>query len=179
MEATRMFPAEVARAVARKIVEELRPACDRIEIAGSLRRGNPAVHDIDLVLLPTISSQEFSLGGSTLLEELLEHLVERGSLASVRGKDKVKCFVATKTGIPIDLYVARPETWATLLLIRTGSKEHNIRLARRAKELGMKLRASGDGIEDGHGNLLKVDAEEDVFRILRLPYLAPEDRTWS
>jgi len=174
-----MFPAEVARAVARKIVEELRPACDRIEIAGSLRRGNPAVHDIDLVLLPKTSSNEFSLGGSTLLEELLEHLVERGSLASVRGKDKVKCFVATKTGIPIDLYVARPETWTTLLLIRTGSKEHNIRLAQRAKELGMKLRASGDGIEDGHGNVLKVDAEEDVFRILGLPYLAPEDRTWS
>lgn len=174
-----MFPAEVARAVARKIVQELQPACERVEIAGSLRRGNPAVHDIDLVLLPKTSSEEFSLGASTLLEELLEHLVERGSLASVRGKDKVKCFVATKTGIPIDLYVARPETWATLLLIRTGSKEHNIRLAQRARELGMKLRASGDGIEDGHGNLLKVDAEEDVFRILGLPYLTPEDRTWS
>ena len=174
-----MFPAGVARAVARKIVEELRPACDRIEIAGSLRRGNPAVHDIDLVLLPKTSSEEFSLGGSNLLEELLEHLVQRGSLASVRGKDKVKCFVATKTGIPIDLYVAGAETWATLLLIRTGSKEHNIRLAQRARELGMKLRASGDGIEDGHGNMLKVDAEEDVFRILGLPYLAPEERTWS
>jgi DNA polymerase (family 10) len=179
MEATRMFPAEVARAVARKIVEELRPACDRIEIAGSLRRGNPVVHDIDLVLLPKTLSEEFSLGGSTPLEALLGHLVERGSLASVRGRDKVKCFVATKTGIPIDLYVARQETWATLLLIRTGSKEHNIRLAQRAKELGMKLRASGDGIEDGHGNVLKVDAEEDVFRILGLPYLVPEDRTWG
>jgi DNA polymerase (family 10) len=179
MEATRMFPAEVARAVARKIVKELQSACDRIEIVGSLRRGNPAVHDIDLVLLPKTSSEAFSLGDSTRLEELLEHLVERGSLASVRGKDKVKCFVATKTEIPIDLYLARPETWATLLLIRTGSKEHNIRLAQRAKELGMKLRASGDGIEDGHGNMLKVDAEEDVFRILGLPYLAPEDRTWS
>lgn len=171
-----MFPAEVARAVARKIVEELRPACDRIEIAGSLRRGNPAVHDIDLVLLPKASADEFSLGGSTPLEKLLEHLVERGSLASVRGGDKVKCFVATKTGIPVDLYVAGHETWGTLLLIRTRSKEHNISLAQRAKELGMKLRASGDGIEDGHGNLLKVDAEEDVFRILGLPYLTPEDR---
>lgn len=171
-----MFPAEVARAVARKIVEELRPACDRIEIAGSLRRGNPAVHDIDLVLLPKVSADEFSLGGSTPLEELLEHMVERGSLASIRGRDRIKCFVATKTGIPVDLYVAGPDTWGTLLLIRTGSKEHNIRLAQRAKELGMKLRASGDGIEDGHGKLLKVEAEEDVFRILGLSYLAPEDR---
>ena len=171
-----MFPAEVARAVARKIVEELRPACDRIEIAGSLRRGNPAVHDIDLVLLPKAATEGFSLGGSTPLEELLGALIVRGSLASVRGRDKVKCFVATKTGIPVDLYVARRETWATLLLIRTGSKEHNIRLARRAKELGMKLRASGDGIEDGHADVLKVDAEEDVFRILGLAYLAPENR---
>jgi len=173
-----MFPSEVAHVVARKIVEELRPTCDRIEIAGSLRRGNLAVHDIDLVLLPRTLPEEFSLDGSVPLEELLKHLVKRGSLASVRGKDKVKCFVATKTGIPVDLYVARPETWATLLLIRTGSKEHNIRLAQRAKELGMRLRASGDGIENENGGLLKVDAEEDVFRILELPYLAPRDRTW-
>jgi len=70
MEITRMFATEVARTVAQKIVEELRPACDRIEIAGSLRRGNPAVHDIDLVLLPKTSADDFSLVGSTPLEEV-------------------------------------------------------------------------------------------------------------
>src|SRR5580704_15820956 len=177
MRSRRMFRSDLAGAVARKIVEELRPVCDRIEIAGSLRRGKLEVHDVDLVLLPNCSHEEFLLDHSTPLERLLTHMVERGSLTSVRGRGKVQCFVATKTGIPIDLYFARPETWATLLLIRTGSKEHNIRLAQRAKTLGMKLRASGDGIEDEHGKLIKVETEEDVYRILELPYVAPAERS--
>jgi len=172
-----MFAANLARLVAQRVVDELSAACDRIEIVGSLRREKATVHDIDLIVLPKSSPEEFSLGDSEGIDQLLQHLVERGSLSLVRGKEKMKCFVATKTGIPIDLYFARPETWATLLLIRTGSKEHNIRLAQRAKTLGMKLRASGDGIEDEHGKLIKVETEEDVYRILELPYVAPAERS--
>jgi DNA polymerase/3'-5' exonuclease PolX len=174
---TKVFPANVARAIATKIVEELRPACDYIEIAGSLRRGNLTVHDIDIVVLPKAVAQEFSLDGSTPLDGLLSQLIKRGSLTAVRGREKIKCFVATKTKVPVDIYIARPETWATLLLIRTGSKEHNIKLARRAKELGMKLRASGDGIEDSNGVLHRLSAEDQVFALLNLRYLPPNERT--
>lgn len=49
---SKAFPAKAARAIAGKIIEELAPACDRIGLAGSLRRGNDEVHDIDLVVLP-------------------------------------------------------------------------------------------------------------------------------
>ena len=177
MDTAKIFPAQIAIAVARKIVDELRPACDRIEVAGSLRRGNNTVHDIDIVLLPEEPRKGFSLGTSTFLEGLIAQLVARGSLTPVRGKDKIKCFVATKTGIPVDVYVAKRETWATLLLIRTGSKEHNIKLAQRAKELGMKLRASGDGIERANGDLMRANSEEEIFGLLGLPYVSPEQRS--
>jgi len=178
MKTADVFSAQIALAVARRVVSELGPACERIEIAGSLRRGNDAVHDIDIVLLPKDDAPEkFSLGGPTVLEGVIGQLVSRGSLTPVRGREKIKVFVASKTGIPVDIYIAGPETWATLLLIRTGSKEHNIKLAQRARQIGMKLRASGDGIEDGNGELLRVGAEEDIFRLLELPYLRPEKRT--
>jgi DNA polymerase/3'-5' exonuclease PolX len=177
MRATKIFSAQIALAVARRVVTELKPACERIEIAGSLRRRNHTVHDIDIVLVPRNAPEKFSLGGLTVLDGVISQLVSRGSLTPVRGKEKIKVFVASKTGIPMDIYIAGPETWATLLLIRTGSKEHNIKLAQRARELGMKLRASGDGIENGNGDLLRVDAEEDIFRLLELPYLRPEERT--
>ena len=111
------------------------------------------------------------------LDQILRHLVTRGSLTEVRGKEKMKCFIAAKTGIPVDLYIATPETWTTLLLIRTGSKEHNIKLAQRARELGMKLRASGDGIEDAKGQLLRVSSEEELFSLLQVPYISPEGRS--
>jgi DNA polymerase (family 10) len=171
-----MFPARIAFAVARKIVEELRSACDRIEIAGSLRRGAQTVHDIDIVLLPKNTPQRFALGETMPLESLVRELVSRNSLTPVRGKEKMRCYIATRTGIPVDLYFATHESWATLFLIRTGSKAHNIKLAQRAKELGMKLRASGDGIEDANGKLIRVNAEEEVFSLLQLRYCQPQGR---
>jgi DNA polymerase (family 10) len=170
------FPAPIALAIARRIVEELRPASRCIEIAGSLRRGNPTVHDIDIVLLPQRLSDQFVLGDDMPVHQVLRRLVQRGSLTEVRGKEKMKCFIAVKTGIPVDLYIATPETWTTLLLIRTGSKEHNIKLAQRARDLGMKLRASGDGIEDATGQLLRVSTEQELFSLLQVPYIPPEDR---
>jgi DNA polymerase (family X) len=176
MDTTKLFSAHMALVVARRLVGALGPACERIEIVGSLRRGSTAVHDIDIVLLPKDAPEEFALGGVTLLEEAIAQLVSRGNLTPVRGKEKIKVFLASKTGIPVDIYIATPETWATLLLIRTGSKDHNIKLAQRARELGMKLRASGDGIERDDGNLLRVDAEEEIFRLLDVPYVRPEER---
>jgi DNA polymerase (family 10) len=176
MSIRKAIPAQIARAVAHKIVEELRPVCDRIEIVGSLRRGKNLVHDIDIVLLPKQTFVNPPFINEPDFEALLHRLVERASLTPVRGKDKMKCFIATKTEIPVDIYVATEEKWATLLLIRTGSKEHNIRLAQRANELGMKLRASGDGIVGVDAQLIRVKTEEDIFCLLQLRYLEPGDR---
>ncbi|SRR5579883_3390932 len=170
------FPAAIALAVARRIVEELGPASLRIEIAGSLRRGNPTVHDIDIVVMPQQGLDQVVLEPEMPLDQILRRLVQRGSLIDVRGKEKIKCLIAAKTRIPVDLYIATRDTWTTLLLIRTGSKEHNIKLAQRARELGMKLRASGDGIEDASGQLLRVSTEEQLFSLLQVPYTPPQRR---
>lgn len=164
---TRRFPATTARAVAEKLISELRVQTERIEIAGSLRRNRPFVHDIDVVAFPSADAD---------IDLALRGLVARGSLNPVRDGGKIKHFIASKTGIPIDIYFAAAETFPALLLIRTGSKNHNIKLAMRARDLGLKLRASGDGIEQGDGKMITVECEEDVFRILGLPYLPPEKR---
>lgn len=162
------FPFRIAHAVASKLAAELMSSAVRIEIAGSLRRKKPFVHDIDIVVLPS--------GDGSAFETALANLVQRGSLTPVRDGNKIKVFMAAKTGIPIDVYIANRETFPTLLLIRTGSKDHNIKLAMRAKDLGVKLRASGDGIEDGSGKLLRIESEEEIFRMLQMPFAAPEQR---
>lgn len=92
-------------------------------------------------------------------------------------------------GIDLDIYVATPETWATLLLIRTGSAAHNIRLCSRAKNMGMKLHADGSGlfsirekvnfygaVERRDEELLASNSEEEIFKALGLPYEEPERR---
>lgn len=161
------YPWSVALMVAKKFLDALQPVTSRVEIAGSLRRRKMWVHDIDIVIEPT---------KTLVLESHLLDLVIAGKLEPVKGGTKMKQFVARQTGIPIDLYIASQETWATLLLIRTGSKEHNIRLCQRARQLGMMLHASGEGIQDAIGRLLPIYDEKDIFQLLKLPYKEPESR---
>ncbi|GAI08995.1 unnamed protein product, partial [marine sediment metagenome] len=76
----------------------------------------------------------------------------------------------------VDIYVASEKTWATLLLIRTGSKENNIRLATLAKKRGWHLAASGDGLFDENRQRIAGDSEESIYEALNLPWQRPEER---
>ncbi|MBA7669483.1 hypothetical protein ES703_77614 [subsurface metagenome] len=67
------------------------------------------------------------------------------------------------------------ETWATLLLIRTGSKESNIRLATLAQKKGWRLKANGEGLFN-EGQRIAGDTEESIYEALELPYQRPEER---
>ena len=62
------------------------------------------------------------------------------------------------------------------MLIRTGSKEHNVRLCARARSVGMKLHADGSGITLKDGVRHVPQSEEDIFAALGLPYEKPEER---
>jgi len=156
------YPAAEASATALDLYRALSRHCERIEIAGSLRRHKPYVHDIDLVVIPGPGFQLF----------FQEHRI------TPKGGDKIIRF--RWEGIPVDLYVATAETWATLLLIRTGSKEHNIILCKRAREMNLCLKANGDGLEepaDCHDvRRVKVMTEADIFDALKMPYKEPWER---
>lgn len=153
-----------ALTIAQDLVEQLRPWCERIEIAGSLRRRKPEVGDIDLVL---------QLKPYARLP-LLQQLHRCAGRAPERWGPKAACLERYR-GIQVDLYFAEPDTWATLLLIRTGSKNHNILLCRRAQALGLKLHANGEGLVR-NGTRLPIDTEADVFMLLGLPYREPWER---
>ena len=79
-------------------------------------------------------------------------------------------------GVQVDLYYATLETWATLLLIRTGSKENNIRLATLANKKGWHFFASGEGLFNENGRRVAGDSEESIYEALGLPYQRPEER---
>ena len=159
-----------------KISEQLAPLCERIEIAGSIRRARPEVGDLDLVILP-----------------------KPGQLAAVKARCAQKCEsvrdgeqnciyrleLSDRTQLQIDIFFARPAisdllqtapgNFGTLFLCRTGSKEHNIYLVEHAKWLGLRWNPYR-GVIDGQGNVLASESEEDIFKALDLPWIKPEDR---
>jgi len=149
-----------AQGIANEIYFLLKPHCTKIEIVGSIRRQKPEVKDIDIVLIP---SNTWEL--SKEIDRLGPPIMDGEKLRRVEYK-----------GTQVDLYYATPETWATLLLIRTGSKENNIRLCSRARYLGMKLKANGDGIIGIDGQLIPIESEEQIYKELGLPYQEPWQR---
>ena len=156
----RAMQLERAQKIASEVVERLRPCCTRIEIAGSIRRRKPVVNDIDIVLIakdrPCIDAILMQLGSVRMSGK---------KIARVQMED-----------ISVDLYFATPETWAALLLIRTGSKENNIRLCTLARKRGWHLAASGDGLFDENGRRIAGDSEQSIYRALDLPWQSPEER---
>ncbi len=151
---------ERAEKIAESVVKRLSPYCKKIEVAGSIRRRKPWVNDIDLVLVP-----------SDLWN--LHHEVMGLGQMRMSGSKIMRVMV---DGTQVDIYIADETTWATLLLIRTGSAENNIRLAALAKTRGWHLAADGRGLFDENGKRIAGDSEQSFYQALGLPYQKPEER---
>ncbi len=151
---------ERADKIAAAVVKRLSPYCQCIEVAGSVRRRKEWVNDIDFVLI------------SSDLWNVQYEIMGLGQ-AKMAG-NKIMRVMTSET--QLDFYFATPETRATLLLIRTGSAENNIRLATMAKKRGWHLAASGDGLFNEDGLRIAGDSEESIYQALGLPYQHPEER---
>ncbi len=150
-----------AEKLAEQIMEQIQPFCDRLVVAGSIRRKKREVRDVDIVLIP-----------KPLLWNRIVATLQRNMDAKVL-KHGEKAVQLTIYGINVDLYSATPETWEPLLLIRTGSAQHNIKLSMIARKKGMKLSHNGL-IKDGK---IVASTEKEIFDLLDLQHVRPEDRT--
>ncbi len=151
---------ESADKIAAAIIKGLSPYCQRIEVAGSVRRRKPWVNDIDFVLIPSD------------LWNLHHEIMSMGPV-TMSGMKIMRVMVAS---VQVDLYIASTETWATLMLIRTGSTGNNIHLCTLAKKRGWHLAASGEGLFNENGERIAGDSEKSIYDALGWPYRAPEGR---
>ncbi len=120
----RLFPNKQAWDVANRLVTEVLPFCNSVEVCGGLRRGKDEVHDVDMVVFP-----HDPFGLSCRLGS--EHPVEISPHKYALKIDE----------IPVELWVAYDESqFEVLKLVRTGSHGFNINLAMKAHEKNMVLR---------------------------------------
>lgn len=197
---TTRYPRDYALVHAEAIVDAFRPFCERIEIAGSIRRMRADVKDIELVVEPKRIESTNLLGelvstptdlqlaidayNATTAHPLAPRRVNtenphRPEGYEVRGP-KYQALAVGVERIPVDLFVVvPPATWGAILFIRTGPHEWNRRAIRRATQLGIRFTRGYiervDGNKEG-GPKVPSETEEDVFRALRSPVIAPENR---
>lgn len=188
------FPRAVAIEVVKQLHGVLTDCVERISMAGSLRRGKLEVKDAELVYIPKFKS-DTPAGVRTdffeaqkpqiinLADRCLDLLIKDGILAkrkNVNGSEiwgeQNKFAIHVQTGLPVDLFSTTQERWFNYLVCRIGPAESNTRIASEAKRKGWKWNPYGVGFTDDQGNIVKVTSQEDVFRLVGLPYLEPQRR---
>lgn len=164
------YPYAEAYKIALEIVEQLKPHCERIAIAGSIRRRKADCGDIEIVIIP----KPYSTG---LFENGIATIVNRWE--KVKGELGPNCKYTQRIlpcGIKLDLFFAEERNWGSVLAIRTGSStfSHKI-LACGWSKLGFTSDGGylyKDGIKYGFSE------EEDLFDFLGIKYIKPEDRDY-
>ena len=180
------FPRAAALDVVRELIPVLTPACERIIVAGSLRRRKADVGDIELLYVPRLGLVRQGLfDGEQNMADLaiaeLEKCCVLSRRTNVNGSEmfgqKNKLMRHTISGIPIDLFATTAEAWANYLVCRTGGAESNVHIAAAAKRQGMRWNPYGVGFTRlSDSQVLPVANEQDVFGIAGLPYLEPWER---
>ena len=177
------------------ILPFLSPLCERIEVAGSVRRQKPRVKDIEILAVPKVD-KSFNLFGevadqSDLLLNTLKSEVEHGDVwakrPSVTGRYSFgrqnKLLVHQPSGIPVDIFTTTMENWGMAMVVRTGPTQFNITMMSRFRELRMRGHAYGGvtklgphGSEGSERERIICPDEETVFRLLGWNWIHPTQR---
>lgn len=170
------LPLAVALARAEALRDALAPYCERIEIAGSIRRQRPHVGDIEIVAVPKLlDAQRDLFGAESSRPSALWGYLDRVVPMQYRKKwgGKYRQYVETDE-FPVDIFTARPETWGLILMIRTGSADFSQYVVTRLRERGTP---SVEGrVVDAEGRAIPTPEEADVFHLAGMAYREPRER---
>ena len=193
------FQRAVAMEAARELCAQLRPFCalwsdasPAIKVCGSLRRLKQSVGDVEIVYVPRLETVETAAdllgepGPSerrNLFDVELDRLIRDGVLEKRLNKlDRAtwgpenKLAVHRPTGVPVDLFSTSFSAWWSYVVCRTGSAQTNTRIATEALRKGWRWHPTAGHFTDVMGKKVWIQSEEDVFRLVGLPYLEPKDR---
>ncbi len=151
--------------IANDILEHLKKKSPvaKIDLAGSLRRWKDTIKDIDI------------LAASDNPKEVMRVFVHLPHVKEVLMHGPTKSSVIIHEDLQVDLRVVEKESYGAALAYFTGSKAHNIRLREMAMKKGLKINEYGI-FREKDNKKVGGEKEEDVYRILGLPYIPPELR---
>jgi hypothetical protein len=179
--------------VAQKVVAAFAPYCERIEVAGSLRRGKAEVGDIEIVAIPRM--EERVVRQATLLDPAqtaphsalwgcLDGWLAEGRICHTPSKawgDLYRRFLFTSAKgetYQVDVFTCTTENWGNTFLIRTGSGDFS--------QFMVTPQSKGGALPDGfahsggwlyqHGRPVPVREEAEWFALCGLPFVPPAQR---
>lgn len=149
--------------IANKYLFLLAPFCERIAVAGSIRRQRPEVHDIEIVCIPRPKDVY-------------------GFVGLVRSWKKIKGEPTGRytrrilpEGVQLDLFMANPDNWGLIFAIRTGSADFSrMILARGWVKKG--YHSEGGVLYTLDGRSLYIREEQEIFDLIGMSFIQPSAR---
>jgi DNA polymerase (family 10) len=158
-------PLGVVLPVAGELTAALRetPGVHEIDVAGSLRRRQDTIGDIDIL----VTSKDPA--------RVMEAFVRAPQVDRVLSQGPTRSSVVLRVGLQADLRVVDPAAYGAALQYFTGSKEHNVALRERAVRRGLKVNEYGVWRLKGNRRVAGRD-ERGVYKAIGLPWIPPELR---
>lgn len=159
---------------------ELDAVTERWQVAGSVRRADPTVSDVDLVLIPA----EGDVAGDDLFAtpqrvNRLWHALDNFAANPRHGAEKRKWGNVVRALIWRDLrfefYTAAADNFAAVLAVRTGPAKLNELVMAGMKDRGHPCR-NGFRVYDPAGDPIPVPDEARFFELAGLRCVPPAER---
>jgi len=152
--------------VADELISELKaiPGVEKVEAAGSLRRGRDTIGDLDLMVTGT--------GTSDVLNHIANHPKTQEVLGM--GGNKVSVLFGLER-IQVDVRSLPHESFGAAMQYFTGNKEHNVVLRTVAIKQGLTLNEYGLFTLEGNERVAG-GSEEEIYRRLGYDWIPPELR---
>jgi len=175
-------PRLIAQAVADELLEALGSACERIVVAGSLRRGAAEVKDVELVALPRMGVDLLGQPrpDDCELTRVLERELTSGRLrwrtethpapASLRVARRMWALVHVGRDVRVDLFAARSVGRHPRDPHRTGG------VLPAARDAVPRPRPALRGLVDAQGRTVPTSTEQSFIAACGLPWREPGAR---
>lgn len=152
--------------LAREIEQKLSktPGVKKVIIAGSIRRWQETIGDIDIL---AISDQP---------KKIMEAFVSLPEIQTILSHGPTRSSVRLKIGLDADLRAVAPKSFGAALQYFTGDKNHNVKIREIAIKKGLKLNEYGLWRKEKN---IACQTEEKIYAALGLDYIEPELRTDS
>ncbi len=180
---------ELAIRYATEIIELLSPFCNRIEIAGGIRRRKQIPHDIEIVCIPRVTKTTVQVGlvgeqqfvDENRLDRCIKDclgsgIFESGDLdkAGKKAPSGPRYYRLKYNGQKVDIFtVLPPAHWGVIFLIRTGNSDFSHWFVQAGWKDGKRVI---DGQIVQNGKALSTPEEEDAFEAMGLPWVDPIER---
>ncbi len=152
-----------ARQIATPLVDYLKnyERVGKVTVAGSYRRWNATVGDLDIVVVHEKG------------KEFIDYFGKYENIDKVVSKGKTRSTILLKSGLQVDLRVVPEKSYGAALLYFTGSRPHTLSLRKIAMDKGYKLNEYG--LFKGE-KVMAGKTEKAIYTRLGLNYIEPELR---